>query len=98
MKIRNGFVSNSSSSSFIILGVKTDEKLGEREREMTISGRVKSIYFEEIGYISGIILESDEYLNASTNFVKLQEMAQEISETLNVDIDKVELITLTTYS
>jgi hypothetical protein len=95
MKIRNGFVSNSSSSSFIILGVKTDEKLGERER--TISGRVKSIYFEEIGYINGIVIESDEYLNKSTNFVKLQEMAQEVSEALKVDINEVELITLTTY-
>ncbi len=94
MKVRNGFVSNSSSSSFIILGVKSQET--DRE-ERTISGRVKSIYFEEIGYINGIVIESDEYLNKSTNFAKLQEMAQEISEALKVDISEVELITLTTY-
>ena len=94
MKVRNGFVSNSSSSSFIILGVKSQET--DRE-ERTISGRVKSIYFEEIGYINGIVIESDEYLNKSTNFVKLQEMAQEVSEALKVDISEVELITLTTY-
>ena len=83
MKVRNGFVSNSSSSSFIILGVKSQET--DRE-ERTISGRVKSIYFEEIGYINGIVIESDEYLNKSTNFVKLQEMAQEVSEALKVYI------------
>ena len=93
MKIRNGFVSNSSSSSFVILGVKSDEKM-----EKTISGRVHSFYLEEIGYVSGIVVERDEYLNKSTNFLELQKMAEEVSEALKVDISEVELITLTTYS
>ena len=91
MKIRNGFVSNSSSSSFVILGVKTGEEMEN------LPGKIESIYLEDVGYVTGIMLDHGEELNSSVDFVELQKMAEEISEALKVDISEIELVTLTTY-
>jgi len=92
MKIRNGFVSNSSSSSFVILGVKQH---GDSDKKNLPKG-IESIYVEEsdYDYVLGIVIDDDEYLEGtSTSFTELQEMAKKISEALNVDINQVELIT-----
>ena len=49
MKIRNGFVSNSSSSSFVIIGVKSNgdsEEIMENERSYT--GKYLKEYFSSL--------------------------------------------------
>jgi len=96
MKIRNGFVSNSSSSSFVILGVKRNgeyEELDENIQNLNI----QNLYVDEgdYDYITGIVIsDGEEYLEFSnTAFSELSEMANNISTALNVDISEVELVT-----
>jgi hypothetical protein len=88
MKIRNGFVSNSSSSSFIILGVPSNES-------SEIVG-IDSLYVEgETDYINGYLI-ADYDVNegdiGEVNFEKLQEKIKFVSEKLGVDEKEIKLI------
>ena len=95
MKIRNGFVSNSSSSSFVILGVKTDDEMDYKEMR---SLGLNCLHIDE-GCYTGIVISDDEYLEESfTSFKELHEMAQKVADALKVDINEVELITGTRSS
>lgn len=96
MKIRQGFVSNSSSSSFVIIGVKRSGDYDDIMENEDLGNGIDSLYVEasEYDYITGIILSDDEYLEEScTSFTQLQEMAIKVAEALKVDISEVELIT-----
>lgn len=89
MKIRSGFVSNSSSSSFIILGVPSNESI-EKEG-------IESLYVEgEDGdYINGyIIADYDPYEGdfGEISSVDLHEKIEFIANTLEVEPNKVKLI------
>lgn len=90
MKIRNGFVSNSSSSSFVVIGVSSSE-------DNEVKG-LKSLYVEDKGYITGIVLTDGEYMDSiSISFDKLQEYAKKVSELLEIDISEVKLMAGTRY-
>ena len=101
MKIRNGFVSNSSSSSFVILGVKrqndedTDDFYDMIENEEFEYKEIETLWTnDEDGIVTGIIIADDEELDeTSTSFEELQKMAQKVATALKVNINKVELVT-----
>lgn len=89
MKTRNGFVSNSSTSSFIVLGIKSD-------KDIKAEG-IESIYSEDDGYYIGVVLDDDEYLDREVSFTTLYEMAHKVSKSLSVSIDEVKLMAGTRY-
>ena len=102
MKIRSGFVSNSSSSSFIIIGVKrlrTKDVDFEDFHNMIDDEdfeNIETIWTESDEYdcITGMLLcDNDEYLEeGSLSYLDLETKSKKVAEALKVDISKVSLI------
>lgn len=89
MKVRNGFVSNSSSSSFVILGIHVDEDTYYNLQEKYENDGILDCYegWEEgcvVGKYATSYLEKDNIPNAVT---KVKEELQ--SELSKDDFDKV---------
>jgi hypothetical protein len=92
MKIRSGFVSNSSSSSFIVFGVYLDSEPND------MSG-IDSVYLEHsdkyaVGYI---ISDSEEIPDKEIEFYKLEKWCEILSEKLKIDKNEMKLITGVRY-
>ena len=97
MKIRNGFVSNSSSSSFVILGVPKNGDYDELMENDNFPDGIDAVYVESSGYdyvIGYTLTDGEDYLDeTSTSLSELKEMAQKVADYLKVDISDVQLIT-----
>jgi hypothetical protein len=113
MKIRNGFVSNSSSSSFIINGVKITNIEGDKIHEkftwkelydMKLSLQENKYYFdldEKDGYIIGETnqeLEDGEILELSPlTEEKKQLIVNKLKEYLNIQVNINDIKTYIQY-
>jgi len=96
MKARAGFVSNSSTSSFVILGfICKDRPEFETYEEEIEWENNKATWVDDKGvYIVGKVLtQSRDYELEDAQFTigELQEEAQEIAEENGVDVGKIKL-------
>jgi hypothetical protein len=96
MKIRNGFVSNSSSSSFIMIGVPSSALGEDFDEDYHEKDGLESVYVERKGYnyIVGYVLtdsRDDELDDGDISSNEIQLKSIEISDKLGVSIEKVKL-------
>ncbi|MFA5586555.1 MAG: hypothetical protein WDA02_08435 [Saccharofermentanales bacterium] len=97
MKIRSGFVSNSSSSSFIIIGSNVDSVDDyEKYDGLSIDGyQISTLYTEsEYNEVIGIKLVDDEFFTEwdRIQIDKIFDISQKLSDKFNIPYDKIELI------
>ena len=96
MKIRQGFVSNSSSSSFVIIGMKIDRHDVNEELEGVVK-KMKGfdiIDDEESGYqdpdfviVGKTIVEGDDYdiPESETSITEIKDMEQDLIDDLGLN-------------
>jgi hypothetical protein len=103
MKIRSGFVSNSSTSSFVILGVKM-KKTGDEMEELTRKHKDLYAEFDDnnnefiVGY--KVARWSDDSVPAEVNkpILELSERAEKALAPLGIKADQIRLFVGSHYS
>ena len=109
MKIRNGFVSNSSTSSFVIIGTTmTDEQLVKLFKLKNIEEDGGDALFEKLDklqlerpmesdvvgeYIAVSFDDGDPMEDQDISFADLQKTAKRVAKKLNVKLSKIHLYT-----
>lgn len=100
MKIRNGFVSNSSTSSFVIVGVKLTkkeykDKFGNDAYTSIEEAELDCVWDENIVGKFLACTSSDDYEieEKEYTFAELQTVAEEVSNELSVPLDQVKVYT-----
>lgn len=104
MKIRNGFVSNSSSSSFVVLGTVIGKNMSYEDAEdfeVTMGKKIKNrrtmlLYPDDIEssckeFVFGYELADMEYGCDSIKLPELTAMLEELSNNLEIDSEEFSL-------
>lgn len=98
MKVRSCFVSNSSTSSFVVLGfyvTKEDEIAMGEERWEEVEESEAFLYNEPQSIVGDILAYQRDYMLENTQFTiaELTERAKQVAEEFGVDISRIKLIT-----
>ena len=96
MKIRTNFVSNSSSSSFVVVGVLTNHKNisydEERDKYLLNGIQCDALYDDSAGVFCGDVLADGETLpEKEFTFYDLVKKFVNTANKLNVDISELKL-------
>ena len=85
MKIRNGFVSNSSSSSFVMVGVRVSALSDDDIKKLEDGGCWQDNY--EYPVAVGKKWRGDEYETESMSIAEISSASDEIKKILGRDVD-----------
>jgi len=92
VKSRTGFVSNSSTSSFVVVGLRLTEKQIEKFHEEDDDGL---LYLEGDGYIKGkALVRCDENMgieDTEYTLAQLTKVFEKVAEENGVDVSKLKL-------
>lgn len=99
MKIRNGFVSNSSTSSFVVVGFKISPE--EYRKKINGAGATyeDAVYLDSSGYLVGEVISNGEELDDSEiSILDLYDIVDNVSRKYGVNESQIKLYTGTRES
>ena len=92
MKVRNGFVSNSSTSSFVVVGFKISPE--EYRKRINEAGATyeDAVYLDSSGYLVGEVISNGEELdNKEISILDFYDIVDNISRKYQVNESKIKL-------